>query len=715
MAESFASFIRDFENVKRTGQDQYLCCCPAHDDKKASLSIKDETASADRILIYCQAGCSTEQVLAAAGKSFADIQPGKSKDRPLQSWQRDLVAEYRYTTAAGDYLYSKLRYEGNGIDGKEIRYGRIIDGEYKPGKGDAKAVLYNLPAVHKAIKAGRRVYIVEGEKDVQTLSKYGMTATTAGGVKDWRKSFADEFKGASEVVIIADRDEPGQKLAQQISKDLRAVVYAHKIITPSGLHHGDVTDYLTDEDGTIEDLLEMVEQAEAITASWIITGKGRPTINIDLLASEIMKCNDIYIARNPGTRSDVAFWYSSGKYKRMSEPEIGGIVRSWLPVGKASPDTINKVVRMIMFSAPVRLYDEDNADESRINCRNGLLDIHTGQLVPHTPEHISSFQLQADFIPGATAPRWSAFIDSLCLDPESESVDAEMVAVLQEWTGIILSSIYGYRIKKALILFSALGNSGKSVYLSVISGILGSDAVSNVDFKSLGSSRWATGRAFGRRCLAVGDEGGSRIESSAIFKQLTGGDIVSAEFKGLQAFDYRYKGVIVALCNVLPYFDDDKGNHVADRLMLLNCRHSIPELERDPMLADKLLNERDGILQWAWTGLRRFIDNGYHFSHCQSSVDLMKEYRARHDNMYAFLLDEVEITGDKRDVIKKTDFEFMYSCYCQKNELAELNKKNITLRLASLGIPLRSRDGYSVYVGVKQKLFIEMDDNYPPF
>lgn len=716
MAEDIRVFLSAFKSVKETaaGSGQYICRCPAHDDRKASLSIKDETGRSDRILLHCQAGCSTEEILRAAGKSFNDIQP-KTERKQLQAWERNLTAEYRYTDAEGNYLYSKLRYEGEGIDGKEIRYGRIVDGRYQPGKGDAKAVLYNLPAVHKAIKAGRRVYIVEGEKDVETLRKYGMTATTAGGTADWRSSFVDELRGASEVVIIADRDEPGHKLAQKISKDLRAVVYSHKIITPSGLNHGDVTDYLTDEDGTIEDLLEMVEQAEAITASWIITGKGRPTINVDLLASEIMKRNDIYIARNPGTRSDVVFWYSSGKYKRMSEPEIGGIVRSWLPVGKASPDTINKVVRMIMFSAPVRLYDEDNADESRINCRNGLLDIHTGQLVPHTPEHISSLQIQADFIPGATAPRWSAFIDSLCLDPESESVDAEMVAVLQEWTGIILSSIYGYRIKKALILFSALGNSGKSVYLSVISGILGSDAVSNVDFKSLGSSRWATGRAFGRRCLAVGDEGGSRIESSAIFKQLTGGDIVSAEFKGLQAFDYRYKGVIVALCNVLPYFDDDKGNHVADRLMLLNCRHSIPELERDPMLADKLMVERDGILQWAWTGLRRFIDNGYHFSRCKSSDDLMKEYRARHDNMYAFLLDEMEITGDRRDVIKKTDLEFMYSAYCVKNELAELNKKNVALRLASLGIPKKNHHGIEVYTGVKVKDFIEVDDNYPPF
>lgn len=718
MAERFTSFINAFPGAKEkpAGSGQWLTRCPAHDDRRASLSIKDDTAASDRILIHCQAGCSTERVLAAAGKTFADILPGKVEHGPAKPWQRNLVAEYRYIDADGSYLYSKLRYEGEGIDGKEIRYGRIIDGKYKAGKGESKSILYNIQDVHRAIQAGRRIYIVEGEKDVETLRKYRITATTAGAVTDWKSSFADELKGASEVVIIADRDEPGQKLAQKISKDLKAVVYSHKIITPSGFNHGDVTDYLTDEDGTIEDLLAMVEHAESIAASWLIVGKGRPSVNVDLLASEILRRNELFIARNPGTKSDIAFWYSDGKYHQMSEAEIGSIVRSWLPVGKASPDTINKVIRMILYSAPVRPYEDNNSDESIINCSNGLVNINTGQLLPHTPEHISSLQLNANFIPGTTAPRWTSFIESLCYDPETETTDDEMRDVLQEWTGITLSSIYGYRLKKALILFSALGNSGKSVYLSVISGILGNDAVSNVDFKSLGTSRWATGRAFGRRCLAIGDEGGSRIESSAIFKQLTGGDIVSAEFKGLQAFDYRYRGVIIALCNVLPYFDDDKGNHVADRLMLLNCRHTIPWDERDPMLADKLMTERDGILQWAWAGLKRFIDNGYHFSPCQSSDDLMKEYRARHDNMYAFLLDEMEITGDRHDVIRKTDLEYMYSRYCQERELAELGKKNIALRLASLGVPCKVRDGYSVYVGVKRKDFVEVNsDQYIDF
>ena len=715
MAENINTFLSSFRGVREQGRGsgQYQCKCPAHDDRKASLSIKDETTGSGRILVHCQAGCSTERVLAAVGKTMADIQPDRKPEK-LQPWQKDLVAEYRYIDADGRYLYSKLRYEGPSIDGKEIRYGRIINGKYQSGKGDAESVLYNMPALQKAIKSGRRVYYVEGEKDVETLRKYGMTAVTAGGVADWKSCFADCFIGASEVVIIADRDEPGQDLAQRVSKDLQSVVYSHKVITPSGLIHGDVTDYLTKEGGTVEDLLSLIdsiEEKDSICAFWVT---GKSYINVDRLASEILKRTDLYIARNPGTKSDIVFWYDKGKYRQMSDAEVAGQVRRWLPVGRATPDTISKVAKMIIYSSEVKSYDDNNRDEQHINLRDGVLDIETGELGPHDPRLISTLQLDCHYKPEATAPKWDAFIRELCLDPETETVDVEMYNVLQEWTGLILSTIYGYRVKKSLILFSPQGNSGKTVFLSVLAGILGKDAVSNVDFKSLGSSRWATGRAFSKRCLLVGDEGGERIESSAIFKQLTGGDTVSAEFKGLQGFDYTFRGVIVAACNVLPYFDDDKGNHVVDRLHLLHCRHTVPEADRDPLLVDKLLQERDGIFQWAWTGLRRFLNNGMRFSHCQSSEVLTSEYRARYDTMYSFIRDELELTGNRLDTMKKTDLEYRYQTYCIEQDLKPLGKKNIAVRLASLGVSKVIRHGYAVYVGVKEKDFIEMDPDTAP-
>lgn len=715
MAEDINTFLSAFEKVKKSGSkdpDQYVALCPAHDDHKQSLMIKDDTANTGKILLHCQAGCRCEDILSAVGKDWSAIQPEQESKVPpkwhykfMEGKKYELVTEYPYRDPEGHYLYSKLRYENREVQDKTFVVGRVINNELKYGRGGATPTLYNLPELAKSINDRKTIYYVEGEKDVETLRKLGVTAVSAGSVADWKAEYASCFIGAEEVVIIADRDEPGKKLAETVSRDLKSTVRKHKVVTPSGSNHGDVTDYLTAEGGTRESLFEIVKDADPVYANWAYESKsGSVSINPDLLAAEYLKINSLFLARNPGTKSDIIFLYRGGVYHKLSDTELSGEIRKWLPVGTAKPDTINQVVKLIIYSAPVRPYEELNADEHYINLKNGLLDIHTGELNKHRPDLISTLQLDCEYKPKAQAPEWEKFIEWLCYDPEDERPDEEMIRVIQEWIGFILSPIYGYRIKKSLLLFSALGNSGKSVLMNVIISILGSDAIANVDFESLGSSRWATGNAFGKRLLAIGDEGGENINSSKIFKQLTGGDPVEAEFKGLQHFTYRFIGVICAACNLLPFFNDDKGDHVSERLMLLNCRHTVPANERDPMYADKLLEEKDGIFIWAFEGLQRFISNGMKFSHCESADALMDEYRARHDTMYAFLHDGfyVDLTYDKHDSIRKTTLENMYESYCDFNDVTPLKRKNIKTRLASMGITTRNHSNVDVYIGVRE-------------
>lgn len=59
--------------VQSRGNGQYMACCPAHQDRTPSLSIKD--TGDGRILVNCLAGCDTETVLSSIGLDFNDISP----------------------------------------------------------------------------------------------------------------------------------------------------------------------------------------------------------------------------------------------------------------------------------------------------------------------------------------------------------------------------------------------------------------------------------------------------------------------------------------------------------------------------------------------------------------------------------------------------------------------------------------------------------------
>lgn len=71
-------FVTYFEKSYKSGKDEYQCLCPAHDDRTASLGIKELPDG--RILINCFAGCNATDILGAVGLSFDDIVPKRLGD-----------------------------------------------------------------------------------------------------------------------------------------------------------------------------------------------------------------------------------------------------------------------------------------------------------------------------------------------------------------------------------------------------------------------------------------------------------------------------------------------------------------------------------------------------------------------------------------------------------------------------------------------------------
>lgn len=71
--------------LRRTGQGKFQACCPAHEDRSPSLSIKEEADG--KILLYCFAGCTTQDIVDSLGLSMADLNPNwRPEDR--QAYQQ---------------------------------------------------------------------------------------------------------------------------------------------------------------------------------------------------------------------------------------------------------------------------------------------------------------------------------------------------------------------------------------------------------------------------------------------------------------------------------------------------------------------------------------------------------------------------------------------------------------------------------------------------
>ena len=267
-------FLSHFQGVTQNGH-QYMALCPAHDDRKASLSIK-LAEDGNKILVHCFAGCTTEDILTKVGLSMNELYLEQRKSAPKQKINEQ---DYQYCDCDGTVLYYRKRIDYD--DGTKTFYPFQPNGI--KGLANVKRVVYNLPAVMKA----DTVYFVEGEKCAEAVIQAGKVATTldSGANSKWLPEYNDYFNG-KKVIVIPDNDEPGMKYAQRIVKNIPHA----KIVKLPGLSaKEDIYDWLKNGH-TMEELDGLPCEQNKKTVD------GKPTQAETLL--ELVEENDIILFQN---------------------------------------------------------------------------------------------------------------------------------------------------------------------------------------------------------------------------------------------------------------------------------------------------------------------------------------------------------------------------------------------------------------------------------
>lgn len=200
--------------------------CPAHDDRNASLSVDRGNTG---LVIFCHAGCPVNAVLDALHLTVTDLY-----DQPVTNGhthdERPVVDRtYPYTDEYGTLLFEVVRLRPKGF--RQRRPDGNGGWDWK--LGDTRRPLYRLPKVLAAARAHQRVWVVEGEKDVEALEAAGQTATcNPGGAGKWRPEHTEALRGAR-VTIVADQDDTGQRHAQDVAVQLAGVARTVRIVNPA--------------------------------------------------------------------------------------------------------------------------------------------------------------------------------------------------------------------------------------------------------------------------------------------------------------------------------------------------------------------------------------------------------------------------------------------------------------------------------------------------
>ena len=84
------ALLSRLDGVRQTGAGRWLARCPAHDDKHASLSVRE--LDDGRILLHDFAGCSVDEIVAALGLALEDLFPERAIGTHLPRERRPFPA-----------------------------------------------------------------------------------------------------------------------------------------------------------------------------------------------------------------------------------------------------------------------------------------------------------------------------------------------------------------------------------------------------------------------------------------------------------------------------------------------------------------------------------------------------------------------------------------------------------------------------------------------
>jgi putative DNA primase/helicase len=358
--------------------------------------------------------------------------------------------------------------------------------------------------------------------------------------------------------------------------------------------------------------------------------------------------------------------YEAGQWLYSSDTFAEAEVQHWLEVHRDDYEgltvTVRRVANVLRLARnhlgpyPISKLD---AHPNWIPLKNGVWDMSTRVLLPHSPHHWLTHQLPFDYDEFAECPRWLKFQHETMLTLDGEEC-AEWITFNQEWFGYCL--IPDNRAQTS-ICWVGEGGNGKGVATRVLESLLGHRQCIAVPIEQL-HEPYHRAELQGKLVGFVNEpDPMSMKRNGSYFKAITGGDSISARRPGERVFTFTPYCRLVISCNSLLETRDLSEGYFR-RVIIIEWRFDAEQSpDKDLDLDTKLVGELPGIFNWALEGLERLQKRGFKFPRVRESEKLKADYRQSQDTIAQFVGDECEL--DETLTVLSRDFLRAYAMWCK--------------------------------------------------
>jgi len=376
--------------------------------------------------------------------------------------------------------------------------------------------------------------------------------------------------------------------------------------------------------------------------------------------------------------------------KDVIRKEIKAVLEKARPEGiRPSQGLLSSVVELARIEIAIETSRWD-AHPDFLPCRNGVLDIPTKTLLPHTPDIYATSRLEFDYDPSADCP---SFKQALLQIPDA-------IGFLQEFAGYALTPDVSH---ETAVWLQGTPGSGKSTILEGLQAMLGPRS-GILGLADIERSRFALSQLPGKTLVVSAEQPDNYIGASHILNALISGEPIRIEEKFKEAMIINPKVKVIWAMNNLPRVND-ANNGIMRRVKVIKFP-PLTDAQRDPNLKEQIKLEGAGILNWALEGLAR-LRTRKRFLIPQSVEDATKEFKERND-IPSIFLDEIGARIDPLDPHCRTQSQFLYDQYadwCRRNNHKPMSSTKMAEEWKRLGFE-RERTGVGTYwVGVEISSF----------
>lgn len=392
----------------------------------------------------------------------------------------------------------------------------------------------------------------------------------------------------------------------------------------------------------------------------------------DLLCDEY---NFLYPREDTRGWRSVLYVYSDedGIYEPHGESfvqqEVERLMAAW-----ASNQRVKEIVGKIERRAGIQARRLETAPEKRV-VANGILDVTTGEIEPHTPDQYHKTMIGVEYDAAAECPAIDEFLHDVVEDKD--------VGTLYR---LIAHTLYGeYAAEKAAMLLGD-GRNGKSVFLSLIEEFLGEWNVSNQSLQDLNEEDFSAYNLLGKLANVHPDMSDQTVQTMQMFKKLTGRDTVSADKKFEDHIQFENRATLLFACNRMPVLKDDtRGNW--RRWLIIDfpntfepgAEGTVPKRE----LMERITTESElqGLLARCVEEIKAWDQGRDWYPNAPGWREARKRIRRAAEPMYDFAhacLDDAEDFEDTETVRKA------YQAYAEQEGLPGMSREQFGKKLLSL-------------------------------